>query len=128
MRKRIALIAAVGLCTFVFAASRSRAQAAGGASDAQKLDKLEAISKQLNLTPEQKVKLIPILKAEAPKMQAIKDNPSLTGFQKLQQVRALHEKTNPQVQAILNPQQYQQLQDIRKQEIETMIQQKRAQQ
>lgn len=61
-------------------------------------------------------------------MQAIKDNPSLTGFQKLQQVRALHEKTNPQVQAILNPQQYQQLQDIRKQEIETMIQQKRAQQ
>jgi hypothetical protein len=30
-----------------------------------------------------------------------KDHTSLTGFQKLQQVRALHEKTNPQVQAIL---------------------------
>jgi hypothetical protein len=115
MKKRIAVVAALGLTAFISAAPRSHGRAQAAGSDAQKLNKLEALSKQLNLTPEQKVKLFPILKAEAPK-----------GIQKLQQIRALHEKTNPQVQAILNPQQYQQLQEIRKQEIETMIQQKRA--
>ncbi|MGH9745136.1 MAG: hypothetical protein ACRD59_03360 [Candidatus Acidiferrales bacterium] len=125
---RIALL--LGLCTIVFAAPAAFAQAAapaqGGSTNAQKLDKLEALSKQLNLTPEQKVKLLPILKAEAPKLQAIKDNTSLTGFQKIKQIRALHEQTNPQVQAILTPEQYQQLQTIRQQEIEGMMQKKRA--
>ena len=84
------------------------------------------MSKQLNLTPDQKEKLLPILKAEAPKMQAIKDNTSLTGIQKLQQIRALHEQTEPQVKAILSQQQFDQLQKIRQQEIEKMIEKKRA--
>ena len=37
----------------------SHAQAPGGASNAEQLDKLETLSKQLNLTPEQKDKLQP---------------------------------------------------------------------
>jgi hypothetical protein len=44
----------------------------------------------------------------------------------LEQLRALHEPTNPQVQAILSAQQFTQLQEVRRQEIEKMIQQKRA--
>ena len=59
-------------------------------------------------------------------MEAIKNDTSLTKLQKAQKVRALHEETNPQVQAILSPEQFQQLQDIRRQEIEDMIQKKRA--
>ena len=128
MKKRIGLVAAVSLCAFFFAASKLPARAQGTTSNAQKLEKLEVLSKQLNLTPEQKAKLIPILKAEAPKMQAIKENSSLTKMQKVEQIRALHEQTNPQVQAILTPQQFQQLQDIRRQEVETVIQKKRAEQ
>ncbi len=86
------------------------------------------LAKQLNLTPEQKMKLMPILADEAPKVEAIKANTSLTGLQKMEQLRALHEQTNPQVQAILSPQQYEQLQQIRQHEIEQTMQKKRAQQ
>jgi hypothetical protein len=88
--------------------------------------KLAMLAKQLNLSPEQKMKLMPILEAEAPKVQAIKSNTSLTGMQKMEQIHALHEQTAPQVQQILSPQQYQQLQEIRQHEIELMIQKKRS--
>jgi Spy/CpxP family protein refolding chaperone len=124
--KKISLVAAVALSMCLFAAQISHAQAQGNGDKAQKLEKLEALSKQLNLTPEQKVKLFPILKAEAPKLQAIKDNTSLTGMQKLEQIRALHEQTAPEVKAILTPAQYEQLQTIRQQEIQEMIRKKRA--
>ena len=128
MKQEIVLIGTLGLCLVALAAPGSPAQTQGSATPtpAEKLDKLEALSKQLNLTPDQKEKLLPILKAEAPKMQAIKDNTSLTGIQKLQQIRALHEQTEPQVKAILSQQQFDQLQKIRQQEIEKMIEKKRA--
>ena len=126
MKQEIVLIGTLGLCLVAFAAPGSPAQTQGSATPAEKLDKLEALSKQLNLTPDQKEKLLPILRAEAPKMQAIKDNTSLTGMQKLQQIRALHEQTEPQVKAILSQQQFDQLQKIRQQEIEKMIEKKRA--
>ena len=58
--------------------------------------------------------------------QAIKNDTSLTKLQKAQKIRALHEETNPQVQAILSLEQFQQLQEIRRQEVEDMIQKKRA--
>ena len=126
MKKRIGLLSTVSLCAFFFAVSKLPVRAQGTTSNAQKLEKLEALSKQLNLTSEQKAKLLPILKAEAPKMEAIKNDTSLTKLQKAQKIRALHEETNPQVQAILRPEQFQQLQEIRRQEVETMIQKKRA--
>ena len=126
MKQEIVLIGTLGLCLVALAAPGSPAQTQGSATPAEKLDKLEALSKQLNLTPDQKEKLLPILKAEAPRMQAIKDNTSLTGMQKVQQIRALHEQTEPQVKAILSPQQFDQLQKIRQQEIEKMIEKKRA--
>lgn len=128
MKHEIVLIGTLSLCLVAFVAPESPAQTQGSTTPtpAEKLDKLEALSKQLNLTPEQKEKLLPILRAEAPKIQAIKDNTSLTGMQKLQQIRALHEQTEPQVKAILSQQQFDQLQKIRQQEIEKMIEKKRV--
>jgi len=128
MKGEIVLIGTLVLCLVSFAAPAAPAQTQQSATPtpAEKLDKLEALSKQLNLTPDQKERLLPILKAEAPKMQAIKDNTSLTGMQKLQQIRALHQQTEPQVKAILSQQQFDQLQKIRQQEIEKMIEKKRA--
>lgn len=130
MKNQITLIVLLGLCAFLFVAPRTLAQAQaqgqGNAAAAQKLDKLEELSKQLNLTPQQKLKLLPILKDEAPKMEAIKNDTSFTKFQKMERIRELHEKTNPQVQAILTPQQFEQLQTIRKEEIQKMVQVKRA--
>src|SRR5206468_12180449 len=90
------------------------------ASFAQKgaaMAKAQAIAQQLNLTPQQKEKILPILAAEVPKVQAIKNDNSLGKIQKIQQLRAIHQQTDPQMKAILSPEQYQKLQTIRQQTI-----------
>ena len=108
MNNYIRLIVAT-LCfgMFVLPAATSSAQAQAG--------KLEAISEQLNLTPQQKAKVLPILADEAPKVQAVKNNNSLSRMQKMQQVKAIHQQTDPQMKAILTPEQYQKLRTIRQQ-------------
>jgi protein CpxP len=88
--------------------------------------KLQALSQQLKLTPEQKIKVLPILKEEGPKLEAIKNNPSLPPMQKMKQLHAIHAQSAPQLQKILSPAQYQQLQAIRQQEIQQAIAKKRA--
>ena len=75
--------------------------------------RLVAVAKQLNLTPDQARQLLPILRAEEPKLQAIKNDQSLSRAEKLQRLRAIHDESNPQVKAILTPAQYQQLQVMR---------------
>jgi hypothetical protein len=108
------LAAALCFGTFVLVATTSFAQT--------KAAKLEAISQQLNLTPEQKAKVLPILAAEAPKVQAIKNDNSLSKTQKIQQLKAIHQQNDPQMKAILSPAQYQKLQAIRQQTIREAIQ------
>lgn len=71
---------------------------------------------------------MPILKADAPKIEAIKNNPSLGPLQKMEQIKAIHAQSDPQIKAILNPQQYQQLQEIRQQEIHAAMERKMGQQ
>ena len=89
-----------------------------------KAAKLEAISQQLNLTPQQKAKILPILADEGPKVAAIKNNNSLSKIQKIQQIKAIHQQTAPQMKAILSPEQYQKLQGIRQQAIRDAVQSK----
>jgi hypothetical protein len=88
--------------------------------------KLQALSQQLKLTPQQKIQMLPILKEEGPKVEAIKNNPSLPPMQKMRQLRAIHNESAPQLQKILSPAQYQQLQAIRQQDIKKAIAKKRA--
>jgi len=97
------------------------------APPAQAAQKVEQVASQLNLTAAQKLKLIPILKAEAPKVEAIKGNTSLSPMQKMEQLRAVHSETDPQVKAILTPDQYQTLQGIRRQEIQQAIRNRQKQ-
>jgi hypothetical protein len=96
------------------------------AQNAEALAKVEAISQQLQLTPQQQIEVIPILKQEAPKIQAIKNDPSLSGLQKVKQLRAIHQETAPKLQQILSPAQYQKLQEIRQQDIKEAMAKKRA--
>jgi hypothetical protein len=117
MKSRIYLFTAA-LCsaTFVLLASTSYAQKSGG------LSKAEAIAQQLNLTPDQKVKILPILRDEVPKVNAIKRDNSLSSMQKVQQIKAIHQQTDPQMKAILSPAQYEKLKAIRQQAIRDAIQ------
>jgi hypothetical protein len=88
--------------------------------------KMQALSQQLKLTPQQKMQMLPILKEEGPKIEAIKNNPSLPPMQKMKQLHAIHAENAPQLQKILSPAQYQQLQTIREQDIRKAIARKRA--
>ena len=124
MKKYIARFAAVALALAVFVAVAPTAQAQGAAQ----AQKLAALAKQLNLTPAQKTQLMPILEADAPKLEVIKSNPSLGPLQKMEQLKAIHAQSDPQIKAILNPQQYQEFQQIRQQEIQQAMEQKRAEQ
>jgi hypothetical protein len=123
-RKRALAVPAFLMSALLIIAVALQAQEPPSPQGSGQAEKLAALVKQLNLSPEQEMKLMPILKAEAPKVEAIKSNTSLTNLQKLEQLRALHEQTNPQVQAILSPQQYAQLQQIRQHEIEQTIRQR----
>ncbi|HET7871425.1 MAG TPA: hypothetical protein VFL42_02865 [Terriglobales bacterium] len=118
MKRQTALLAALvlGACIFVPGALQlARAQAGEPGAEAEK--KLQNISQVLNLSPTQKSQLEPILQAEIPKIQAIKNNPSLSGKEKKKQMKAIHSQADPQVKAILNPTQYKQWESMRQSEI-----------
>ena len=119
-------ITALGLVLLFAGSSPAQAQATPGASG--QAQKLEALAKQLNLTPQQKMQLLPILEADAPKIQAIKNNTSLGPLQKLEQMKAVHAQSDPQIKSILNPQQYEQFQQIRQQEIQAAMQKRMGRQ
>jgi hypothetical protein len=94
----------------------------GAGSDAQEMAvKLEKISAALNLTPEQKVQLLPILKEEAPELKAVKENASLGPIQKARQLRQVSTATDAKVLPILNPMQQEKWQAMREQERQNMI-------
>jgi Spy/CpxP family protein refolding chaperone len=90
-------------------------------SATQKSAKLEEIAKYLSLTPQQKDKVLPVLAAEVPKVRAIKDDPSLSRMQRSQRIKAIHQQNDPQMKAILSPEQYQKLQAMRHKSISDAI-------
>src|SRR5215510_9497151 len=100
------IISALSIAMFALAPA-SFAQKGGA------MQKAQAVAQELNLTPQQKEKILPILAAEVPKVNAIKNDNSLSRMQKMQQVRAIHQQTDPQMKAILSPEQYQKLKEIR---------------
>src|SRR5215475_14726938 len=110
------VISALSIAMFALLAPASFAQKGGAMAKAQ------AIAQQLNLTPEQKEKILPILAAEAPKVNAIRNDNSLSKVQKMEQVRAIHQQTDPQMKAILTPEQYEKLKQIRLQAVKNAAQ------
>lgn len=109
MDQRILIAAVLAVCICMGLVGKRPAWAQSGPA-AQRVDQ---ILKQLKLTPYQKLALVPVLTAEAPSIEAIRSDPSLSGVQKLEQFKALHGRTDPQVKSILNFRQYQKLQEIR---------------
>ena len=77
--------------------------------------RLMVTAKQIGITRKQAKRLYPILNAEEPKLQAIRNDSSLTRVEKLHRMWAVHDASNPQVKAILTPAQFQQLQVFRQQ-------------
>ena len=86
------------------------------------MQKAQAIAQELNLTPQQKEKILPILVNEVPKVNAIRNDNSLSRTQKMEKVKAIHQQTDPQMKAILSPEQYQKLKQIRLQAVKNAAQ------
>jgi len=128
MKKHLARFVAFTFVLSLIIAASLAAQAQAGPAASGQAQKLQALAKQLNLTPQQKMQLMPILEADAPKIQAIKNNTSLGPLQKMEQMKAVHAQSDPQIKGILNPQQYEQFQQIRQQEIHEAIEKKMGQQ
>jgi periplasmic protein CpxP/Spy len=128
MKTHLAPFAAAAFAMALFAVPALTApRQAPAAAPSEGAAKLKAISAQLNLTPEQKVRLLPVLEQEAPKLKAVKENTSLPPMQKLQQIRAIHAESDPKIKSILTPDQYTKWEEMRKQEIQEMIAKRRAQ-
>jgi Spy/CpxP family protein refolding chaperone len=72
-------------------------------------DILGWMSHQLNLTDSQQAKLQPILHEETQKIKAVYDDTSLPGDEKHAQYRQIHQSYQPQIQAILTPEQQKKL-------------------
>lgn len=120
-----ALVTAISLCTPVlFAQDNMSGQNTMGAQGnmpevAQKLEKMSAA---LQLTPQQKQQIRPILMEEAPQLKALKNDTSLPPMQKAMKMRQIGEATDAKLQPILTPQQYEKWQQMRTQERQQMMQ------
>ena len=76
-------------------------------------DRLRRMSKELNLTDDQKEKLKPILQDEAQQMKSVQADNSLTAQQRRKKMREIHKTFEPQVQAVLTPEQRDKLKNMK---------------
>ena len=76
--------------------------------------RLEEMSKQLNLTDDQKAKLKPILQDEAQQLQAVHNDASLSHDQKKAKAKEIHAAFKPQVNNVLTTDQQKQWKETKK--------------
>lgn len=110
-----------GMSVLVVTMSPAQQKSAPQQPAKQQSAKLEEIAQYLNLTPQQKDKILPILADEGPKVRAIKEDSSLSRMQRAQKIKAIHQQNDPQMKAILSPAQYQKLQAMRHKSISDAI-------
>jgi hypothetical protein len=110
----------VALLAVTLAAPLAFSQAGGNKEEV--MAKLEKISAELQLTPAQKKQMLPILKDEAPKLQALKSDTTLGPLQKAMKMKEIANDTDTKVKPILNPEQYQKWEQMRAQERQQMMQ------
>lgn len=119
---RAGITLVLGLMLTMQSVPAQQGPGSAGANKQEMAAKLEHISQVLQLTPTQKQQMIPILKQEVPKLEAVKGNTSLGPLQKAMQLKQISTDTDSKVMPILNPQQQQKWQAMREQERQQMLQ------
>ncbi len=74
---------------------------------------LNQFSIELGLTEQQRQQIVPIIKGEVPKLQALKKDAALSPVQKLEQLKQISEEVDSKVTPLLDQQQQQKFQTIR---------------
>ncbi len=117
---RITVIAATLVATLALCAPIAAQDTMGVNPEA--MQRLEKMSAALQLTPQQKRQVAPIIMDEAPNVKALKSDTSLPPMQKAMKMRQIAEATDAKMKPILTPQQYQTLMQMQAQERQQMIQ------
>lgn len=108
-------------CSFVARAQetgtqQSNPQAQSGMHQRQHVNRLEWLSKELNLTDEQKAKIKPILADEGKQMRTVHEDTSLSQQQKRGKLMQLHETTDSQINDVLTPEQQKKFAELKAQQ------------
>ena len=85
--------------------SRAQAQTENGMHHEQRAGQLERLTKELNLTDEQKTQVKPILDEQSKQMRATQEDTSLSQDQKREKMKQIHQTTHSQINDILTPEQ-----------------------
>ena len=96
--------------------SNPQAQTESGMHQGQRTGQLEWLSKQLNLTDDQKAKLKPILEDQSRQMKATREDTTLTQDQKREKMKQVHESTHSQINDILTPEQQKKFAELKEQQ------------
>lgn len=78
-------------------------------------ERFQALIAQLNLTPEQKAQIKPLLEAAKTQAQSIKADTTLSREQKMAKMREVHQALRGQIEGVLTPEQKQKLQEFKAQ-------------
>jgi len=111
---------------FAQLASAQMGAGAGGADKQEIMAKLDKLSSALQLTPQQKKQMMPILMEEGQKLKGIKSDTTLGPMQKMMQMKEVGSAADAQIKPILTPEQDQKFEQIRAQEREEMLQKMRS--
>src|SRR5215469_1338627 len=114
------MLAALVVSFFIFHASIANAQMQGESQGPMQMEKAQKVAQVLNLSQQQQSQLQPILESEAPKVQAIMQDPNLSASEKQKKLKTVHSQTDPLIKSILTPVQYEQWQRIRKTQLEQL--------
>ncbi len=98
--------------------SKAQAQTENGMDHGQRAGHLEWLSKELNLTDEQKTKVKPILDEQTKQMHATQEDSSLTQEQKHDKMKQIHEAAHSQINDILTPEQQKKFAALKEQQKE----------
>jgi Spy/CpxP family protein refolding chaperone len=74
---------------------------------------LQRLSEQLNLTDDQKTKILPLLQAQADQLTALHNDTSLSDDDKHEKARAIMQSTREQIGALLTPEQKEKFKSMR---------------
>jgi periplasmic protein CpxP/Spy len=97
-------------------AQQSTAEAHSGMHQGQHMSRLEWMSKELNLTEDQKTKLKPVLEDENKQMQSLHSDTTLTAEQKRDKMKDLRQNTDSQINQILTPDQQKKYEELKSQQ------------
>jgi hypothetical protein len=82
---------------------------------------LNQFSIEVGLTEQQKQQIVPFLKQEAPKLEALKKNTSLSPLQKVEELRRIADEIDAKVSPLLDQQQQRKFQTIREEHRRELI-------